>query len=459
MTTLYTIIKSLQSVQGSNAKTALLEQHKDNELLKEFMRITYDPSINFYQTKVPKSADWDTTGTHGMNIEWLAMLVDNLANRKVTGAQAKTYLGWYNHVMNTEHRELLKLIIDRSIGAGVGDTMVLKTWPKLFFSVPYQRCSLLDAKAKAKFSKLATFACEEKADGSFCYLVKEAGKTPQAITRAGSCYPSEFAEKIAEGIPDGYVLMGELLVFTSPQYDGKMDVLNRQTANGMLNSILKGGVVDTNFVYKMFAWDVVTVEEFRKGRSTTIHKERLVNLKEITTKSSIPYVEHIETTWVSSLEEAYKIYSSYTSQGIEGAVIKTEDFLWSNGTSKDCVKMKVEFEIDLEIYAVNEGTGKATGMMGSVSVKSREGILKSDVGTGFSDRQRKEVWDNPESYLGTIMAVKANDIISNRKDDSKSLFLPVHLEIRLDKTFADTYDECIAQLNAAKGITKINSHK
>ena len=283
--------------------------------------------------------------------------------------------------------------------------------------------------------------------------MKEEGKPAQAITRAGSRYPQEFAERLAEGVPAGFVLIGELLVFTNPQYDGKMDVLNRQTANGMLNSILKGGDVDSDFLYKMFAWDVIIVEEFQAGRSSLVYKERMKELEAITTKNSIPHIEKIETTWVTSLEEAYKIYSEYTAQGMEGAVIKTEDFLWTNGTSKDCVKLKIEFEIDLKVVDVVEGSGKASGMAGALLLKSSCGKLVTSVGTGLSDTDRMDWWMNSEERKGSIVTIKANDIIGKRGSDTFSCFLPVFVEERQDLKVANSYDECIHILSAAKGLT------
>jgi len=38
MPTLYEIIKSLQTTQGSNAKQAILDANKNNELLREYMK-------------------------------------------------------------------------------------------------------------------------------------------------------------------------------------------------------------------------------------------------------------------------------------------------------------------------------------------------------------------------------------------------------------------------------------
>jgi len=453
MSTLYTIIQSLQQASGSNAKQAILEQNKDNSLLKEYLRAVLDPSLSYYQKAVPKHGK-PTGRQAAFDQADIDHVINTFAKRMVTGDCAKRAMQkWVEDQNSVEDQELCKMIIDRSIGGSVGETMVLKVWPGLFFTVPYQRCSLLDDKAKARFAKLPLLLIQEKCDGSFLYLTKETDKPAEAITRAGSRYPAEFAASLAEGVPDNVVLVGELLVFTNPQHNGKMDVLDRQTGNGMLNSVLKGGNVDDDFLYRMFAWDILSVEEFKAGKSVRNYQQRLSALDVISVSNTVPKVQAIQTEKVTSLEEAYTIYSKFTATGKEGAVLKTTDFIWKDGTSKDMVKMKITFEIDLEITHVTEGTGKAAGMMGSIGVKSREGIIKCDVGTGWSDEDRIRCWKERDTLPGKILALKANDIISNRSSDTKSLFLPVALECpRMDKTVADSYDECLAILNSAKGL-------
>jgi DNA ligase-1 len=445
---LYEIVKSLQNAQGSLAKQAILMQYKDNELFKEYMRAVYDPAINYYQKKIPKYESVKNIGTLDEHlIKWF---LDEIAGRKVTGAFAIKCLKETLQNCDTEGQELIKLMIDRSIGASVGDTMVLKTWPDLYFTVPYQRCSLLDAKAKEKFGKLSLMYVQEKCDGSFLYLVKEAGKAPEAITRAGSKYPKEFAAMLAEGLPDGFVLIGELLVY--PHFYSPYSPCNRQVGNGMLNSILKGGEVDENFDYKMKAWDCISPEEFKAGRSKMEYMDRLTSLFYMYDCNEPKNVEPLKNKAVKTLEEAYAIYSEFTAQGLEGAVLKTPDFIWKDGTSKDCVKMKIEFEIDLKITGLVEGSGKATGMLGALQLTSSCGKLITDVGTGFSDDMRKVFWMHKHDMVGKIVTIKANDIISKRGSDTKSLFLPVFLEERLDKTEADSLEQCEKILASAKGL-------
>ena len=447
MNSIYKIVKSLQNAKGTLEKSAILGQNKDNEMLKAFLKTCYDPSISFYISKVPTVSP--TGDNYDFSMGHIEGMLYHLADRTLTGKTASNWLANLSACASDDCRELIHLLIGRSVGAGVGDTMILKVWPTLYFVPPYCRCSLLDDKAKAKFSKLTEFFLQPKLDGSYLALVTKAGEPPKAITRAGGHYPTRFAEKLSKGLPDGFVGLGEVEVFR----DDKL--LPRQEGNGILNSVLKGGneedFAEHNF--RLTCWDMLTPEEFKDGKSLVPYNFRLQALYNLLDEFHSESVFIIPNTKVGGLAEAYKIYSTYTAAGMEGAVMKTMDNVWRDGTSKDMVKMKISFEIDLEITAVIEGTGKAKGMMGAVSVQSREGILQSDVGTGWSDEARKYIWSIREQIIGKILTVKANDIISNRNNSGKSLFLPVAIEVRYDKSVADSYEHCVAQLNAAKGLS------
>jgi hypothetical protein len=100
--------------------------------------------------------------------------------------------------------------------------------------------------------------------------------------------------------------------------------------------------------------------------------------------------------------------------------------------------------------SIHEGEGKATNMMGSITLKSSDGLIVTDCGSGFSDMDRMDWWLNSEERIGSIVTVKANDIISKRGSKIASLFLPIYIDHRLDKTEADSYARCVYQLEAAK---------
>jgi len=428
---LYEIIKTLQETQGSKAKLAFLESHKDNALLKQYLKAVYDPAINYYQKKVAITKE---NQGHPFCEDIIDTIKHYICDRNITGNAAKQWLEQYMYGYNIEAQELIQYMIKRSIEAGVSDSTILKVFPDLYFIPPYQRCSLPDAKIIDKFNKEDVIMVQQKLDGMFAYLVND-NEDCSAITRNGSKFTREFAELLFGEFKDScedQVIIGEIIVLKEG------NILDRKTGNGILNSILQSGEIQKNYEYQLVAWDHLTMSEFKSGKSERSYITRRNDL-------IFMYPHIVYTRFVENVEEAYYIYRKFLEKGCEGAVMKTKHFKWKNGTSKDQVKLKLKFQVDLKVVGIIEGTGKYEGMMGSVSVESSDGKLKVDVGSGWNDEQRKNGIE-----VGSIITVEANDIITNRSNDTFSLFLPIFVEERLDKTEADRYDDCVAQLEAAK---------
>jgi DNA ligase 1 len=448
--TLYQIVKSLQSAQGNIAKQAILDENKDNPLFKQYMKATYDVGINYFIKKAPK-------GRNHNNLDFRKAEIDEalfyLAERRLTGTDAKEWLQRIMDSLNPEGQELMSLMIGRSIGASVGDTMVLKTWPDLYFIPPYQRCSLLDKKARERFAKLKKFYVQTKADGSFAYVVKRMDGTVDVITRQGSKYPQWFAQKLAHGLAPGKVLVGELLVDEKMEGMG-MQSVERKTANGLLNSLLKDGEKFDEFRYvvRMEAWDLLTQEEFEAGKSSRTYEERFEVLETaVVFGGSGNHISCIFTEIVTSLDEAFAIYQDHLQRGLEGCIIKDPASLWKDGTAKDIVKLKIKFQVEMRVIGMYEGEGKAKGMLGGVVIVSEDYGIECACGSGFSDAQRKEYWNKPGLIEGEVVVVEANDITQSREAGKKpSLSLPIFVEVRTDKTEADTTERIYAQLEAAK---------
>lgn len=452
MNILYHIVKSLQSAQGNIAKQAILEQYKDNLLFKNYMKAVYDVGINYYVAKLPTGTTPGDMAT--LDQEYLDWLEKSVHERKFAGNEGKKLLKTVMSTFDAEGCELFQYIIKRSIGASVGDTMVLKTWPDLYFLPPYQRCSLLDKKARERFGKLTRFYVQTKADGSFAYVVKRMDNTVDVITRQGSKYPQAFARSLAEGLAPGTVLVGELLVSEKIPGLGLQSV-ERKTANGLLNSALKDGerLDESKYVVHMEAWDLLHQNEFEAGKSLREYDIRFEKLKRTFGDGSTPRIEVIYTKEVTNLDEAFAIYQEHLQRGLEGCIIKDPASLWKDGTAKDMVKLKIKFAVEMRVNGMYEGEGKAKGMLGGVYIESEDSGIQCACGSGFSDAQRKEFWEKPWLIEGTVITVEANDITQSREVGKKpSLSLPIFCEIRsgVDKNKADTTERIYAQLEAAK---------
>jgi len=436
---LYEIIKALQSAKGSLAKQAILNENAGNELFKHYMKAVYDPAVSYWQTTIPAIDEHFSRGGefHYMDLDFVA----KLANREYTGAAAKSALLWRTACLNDDGRELMAMLIKRSIGGSVGETMVLKTWPGLFFVPSYMRCAGMSPKVKEEYAALPFFYVQSKYDGSFGYLKSSTLSSHASLfTRAGSFYPAWLAERLAKNLPDGAVVMGEVLVFEA----GKP--LSRKVSNGMLNSLLQGGD-DTGADIRMIAWDMVPAAEFKSGQCHKPYNLRLADMGQWVQSTTLSIAN---TVVVTSLEQAFALNREALLRGEEGTVWKKPDGIWRDSSSgtRDAVKVKIKFEAEYRVTGKYEGEGKAKGMLGGFNVETSCGKIANNVGSGFSDKQRIEFW--AEDTTGWIVTLEANDVIDKTGADTESLFLPIFVERRLDKTEADSRARVMAQLQAAK---------
>ncbi len=447
---LYNIIKQLQDTPSTNDKLSILKANKDNELLKEYLRLVCCPSISFYITAktFPVVSKIGTHTFQSLMSAGYSLGTKELSQRHVTGQAAKNFIVATMEDLDEEHQQLYKMLLLKDIRAKVGATLVNKVWPDLCVSVPYQRCSLPDEKTLEKFKKAEKFIVQTKGDGMFASLVLDnnSSEKTKLFTRNGSKFPTWFAEYLATGLDDDkHVYEGELICFKG----GVM--LSRQQGNGILNSIMQGEDMPANVCVCYYVWNRVDTFSWKSGKESNVYVDlfrSLVDTLELSKPANIKLIDH---KYCASLEEAYAFNNEQLAKGLEGSIIKTLTHKWRDGTSKECLKLKLAVEIDLIWYDSVEGNGKAAGMLGAMCLKSACGKLIVDCGTGFTDEQRKQLWNDREALHGSVVTVTANDVLTKEGSNTLSLFLPVFVEVRKDKTQADDVERIHAMFNAAKG--------
>lgn len=287
-----------------------------------------------------------------------------------------------------------------------------------------------------------------KADGMFANVDVYDGEVV-ITTRNGTIIPNDKLSNI-ESVAKQFLTKntrthGELMV----EEAGK--ILPREIGNGILSSISKGGDFKNNAqraVY--FAWDQIPLQnalegtEYKKTYSSRLSflRAQLANLGIQTDIQVIP------SKIVKSYEEALEHYQEQLEAGLEGTIIKTQTGFWKDGTSKEHVKLKLDCVVDLEMVELTEGRGKNADTFGSITCKSLDGLVEVNV-SGFTDKQRQEIFDDWDNIKGKIMALRFNNIMKpTGKKTTYSLFLPRCVEIRDDKTVADTLAQVQEQFDS-----------
>jgi ATP-dependent DNA ligase len=386
--------------------------------------LTLDPLTNFYIKKLPEAGvarEGSDTWTLSAALESIKMW---LATRKMRGKDATTHVRRLLTCLEPDDREVLRRVLGRNLKCGVSEATVEKIWPDLKLSYPCMLVSSLNEKTKIKFPCIA----QTKMDGMRFNAICEKGQVTYR-TRAGKELDLFGAldddVRYWAGLLD-CVLDGELLMMGT---DGRP--LDRKTGNGLLTKFQKGtGTAELATQIRAVVWDLIPLMYFRAGQCLLSYEERLKLLG----NESHGHVNAAHTYTVRSMEEAQTLYQQKLLEGEEGLVLKDPKGPWEDKRVKHQVKMKAELEADLVVVGYTEGTGKYAGKIGSLLVETEDGEVKTSVGTGLSDEERSMPFSN---FSKRIVAVKYNAMIEDKKTGQKSLFLPVFVEIRDDKTVAD----------------------
>lgn len=423
------ILNDMASNASRNYKLEVAQKNAGNDLLKRVVLLAYDPFTQFYIRKIPAYSP-TPAGAKPHSLEGALNSLSELSSRNVTGNAGIEHLRVILSSLTAEDAQVIERIIGKDLKVGASESTFNKVWPGLVHEYPCMLCSAFDEKLvkKIKFPAIV----QKKEDGMrFNAIVKNGavefrsrnGKEIQLLGNLEQEFLTMAAGK-------NVVFDGELLVAND---DGT--IADRQTGNGILNKANKGTITpELAKMVRAQIWDMIDYDKFHAGVDNTPYIERWNNLLGCPRLGD--KIGFVETIHVANLEAAEIQFQCYLDDGFEGIILKDKDAIWEDKRSKKQIKFKGEEEADLLIVGVYQGEpgSKYEGMIGGVSVQSREGIVKVNVGSGFNDDQRKQ---DPALLMSKIVAVKYNMRIKNKQGE-ESLFLPIFIEVREDKDIADT---------------------
>lgn len=385
-----------------------------NDILSPYIVFGIDKSTLGNLDKYYTHEAWERVSEWSLStlIEYLK---DNPSSTDYKKSLVAGYLEYYQE--DEEFYDTLKNIIERNPRCGVGITLVNKAIGK---EVIDEFCVML-AKPLRQFPTKAI--SEPKVDGVRIALHVDADCEVTMRTRNGELVTGydniinqfkAYAEKtslVRQMVYDGEVI--------SKNFDATMEGLFR-----------KGGNKKGNFI----VWDTLTEHEFFNRLCYLSQKERKIRLNNILIDSANiqpeDFVSVMPYAHVLDEEHAYELHCDYIARGYEGSIIKDANALYSFDTKSrrgyGWQKIKDFHTEDYKIISVTEGTGKYTGMMGAVFVDVNGVDVK--VGSGFSDLQRKLIYDNPENYIGAYIEVQYQE-----KTKDNSLRFPSFKRFRYDK--------------------------
>lgn len=157
------------------------------------------------------------------------------------------------------------------------------------------------------------------------------------------------------------------------------------------------------------AWRQVRYMVFDLPKDPGTFNERLHNLRAAVGASASEFLAVIPQFKVPSHKALLERLDMIVANGGEGLMLHRGGSRYRSGRNTDLLKLKKFDDAEGVVIAHNPGRGRLEGMMGSVTVRTEQGILVK-IGSGFSDEERK----NPPP-IGAIITFKHQGFTASGK--------------------------------------------
>lgn len=450
----FSAFDTIRSVTSSKAKASILEENKDNFVLKSMLYLTYNPFLTYNVKKLPKvKPETNSSHNYSSNFVEFVNLLTKLSERTVTGNKALDEIKSLFSRLTEQEQLWYGKVIQKDLKIGLAAKGINRVFKKLIpeYSV------LLANKIEAEDLNLDTpramkilperMVTQYKIDGYRLNVFVYEGRV-EVRTRNGKVVEgyNDLEREAIEKLPCGYVYDGEM---TSPELDnwiqsnidsnGEVGPDRSLFAEAMSHAFSKEE--DKKGVFRLFDMIKITewkTEEFKETLETRYNRiqEKLSSIEfeniRIVPTSRVYYKANRE-----DLDEIVENFHRFIEIGWEGIMIKNLDAPYSFKRTNDLLKMKLMLSDDLEVLRLEEGEkgSKYEGTMGAavVNYKASDGnYYELNVGSGWSDEERVRYWNNPNELVGKLLEVKYQSETQN-KDGGYSVSFPVKVVVRADK--------------------------
>lgn len=418
------LFKQIQETSSLNDKKAIIIANKDNELFKECLKFLLDGNIvtGISNSKISKVNRNTTKDKAIIKLNSFKEVMEYLqvhnTGRDEDIANVKSFI--YNHyIVDDDEFMFYVQMVTKKYRLGADAKLVNKCIPGLIPTFDVMLGTPID---KVKLKGNEWISISRKLNGTRCAFIGDKCMTRQGKEYKGLGHIISDIKKI--GYED-YFIDGELLYKND---EGLSDSEAFQKGTGIAMS-----KDENKQQLKLVVFDLFPLEEFWNGKSCNTYENRRkalnlfdLQLQDVCCKN----VEVVRQLYAGTdHSEIWKWLDIAEENDWEGIMLNL-DTPYECKRTKNLIKVKKFFSCDIKCIGVEEGSGRNKGTLGALICDYKDN--KVNVGSGFSDEDRKRIWQHPEDIIGKIISVKYKEETKN-KDGGISIQFPVFETVRFDK--------------------------
>ena len=408
------------------AKIAVLEKYKDDKDIKYLLDFIYNPYITtgISSKKLQRQAHWYPP-------EYVALKdVLEYAKEHNTGSDMDLSIIFTNRdnilsfkCSNIEeihtYADLFNKVITKNLQLGVDVKTINKVIPGLIPEFNVMLANKYFDKPEVVEGK--EFVITTKIDGSRIIAMKDNGAV-SFWTRQGQKY---------EGLVD---LEKDLLdcQFDNFVFDGEIVAIDTAKEDTYKNTMKLSRTKDTEkHGLQMLVFDYMPVANFKAQCCPTAYTVRRAQLSSIMDLSNFEYFKLLPMLYKGTdTNKILEFLDEQVSKGEEGIMLNIASAGYDFKRSQNLLKVKKFQDIEVKIIGFEEGINKLENSLGAFICEYKNSTVK--VGSGLSENDRINFWNNRDSLIGKYITVKYFEESKDSKTGLPSLRFPIFLRIRED---------------------------
>lgn len=427
MKDLLKIIDELKKESSRNGKENILEKHKNNALFREVLRFVYNTYITtgLSTKKINKKVKSSEFANYNIRTISDAM---KYVEKNNTGSDDDIFsVQQFLTNLDKDESDLAKEILTKSLKIGITAKTINKVYGK--DEIPIFDVMLAHSYDKHENKVHGLFYLTIKVDGLRCICIKDDTKVTFYTRKGLPIKGLTELEKEMSHFPINTVLDGELILRNDNNLPS--DELFRATQKVVRTDGEKTGVE-----FKVF--DLMSLSEFRNGVSNNKYSFRREKMEAVFNflREDLNLINYLPALYHGDNKQIISRLMKWVEENnYEGLMLNTADGLYQTKRTHDLLEIKKFKSVDLMCLAIEEGSGKNKGKLGAVLMNYKDSVTK--VGSGFTDKERIDIWKDPDSIIGKICEIQYFEESMNEKTKQPSLRFPVFLSIREDKSIDD----------------------
>ena len=410
------LFRQIQETSSLNDKKKIITDNKDNELFKKCLKFLLDGNVvtGISNAKLNKRLGIVHLSVP-RNFEYLIeYLSANNSGKDTDIAMIQQFI----NEQPDEDREFYSQMITKKFRLGADAKLVNKCIPRL---IPTFDVMLGTSIEKVKLKGDEKIFISQKLNGTRCAFVGD-----KCMTRQGKEYTGlkHIIDELQELVGTDMFVDGEL-VYKNKERLSDSEAFQKGTGIAMSKDGDKSDL-------KLVVFDMFPLNEFWDGTSKEVYSERLANyILPLRNKITFGHFRNVSVVDMfyngCDHAEIWKCLEYAEINDMEGVIVNL-DTPYECKRSKNLIKVKKFYTYDLEVVDIEEGDGRNKGTLGALVVKYKNNTV--NVGSGFTDEERKYFWENRDDIIGRVIEVKFKEITVDKKTGLESLQFPVFCGVR-----------------------------